>query len=186
MSDSTAQKTIFDIFPEISRIQDEDLKQVVVSAWNEYLEQYGYDAIIALPFSGFAADVTLVEHVSCVAEIAMSMADVFAARMNSKVNKDLLLAAVLLHDLGKAYEYEFVDGAWRKTDIGKKFMHGFWGTYRSLNNGASVDLAHLISTHTPISPVHTQLVEGVILHYADLAHADMICMERGIELYLSK
>ncbi len=180
------QKDIFDIFPEIHQIADVELKRVVVNSWSEYLDEYGYEAIMELPFTGFAADVTLVEHVASVTEIALNMADVFSRRMNATINRDLLLAAVLLHDLGKAYEYEFVDGVWRKTDIGKKFMHGFWGTYRGLANGASVELAHLIATHTPISPVHTQLVEGVILHYADLAHADMVCFERGIDLYLSK
>ncbi len=180
------KKGIIDIFPQINQINDSELKRVVIESWSEYLDEYGCEAIMKLPFSGFASDATLVDHISSVAEIAMNMADVFAKKLTVKINKDLLMAAVLLHDLGKAYEYEFVDGAWRKTDIGKKFMHGFWGTYRSLGNGASVELAHLIATHTPISPVHPQLVEGVILHYADLAHADMVCFERGIDLYLSK
>ncbi len=186
MSEQDQTKNIFDIFPEIHQITDATLKSVVVDSWTEYLDQHGYAAIMKLPFSGFASDVTLVDHVTCVAEIAMTMADTFIKRMAVSVNKDLLMAAVLLHDLGKAYEYEFVDGKWRKTTIGKQFMHGFWGTYRSLSHGASVDLAHLISTHTPISPVHPQLIEGVILHYADLAHADIVCYERDIPLYLSK
>lgn len=101
------------------------------------------------------------------------------------MNRDLLVAAVLLHDFGKAFEYRESGKRIVKSNIGEKFMHGFWGTHIALEEGASQELAHLITTHSFDSPPHSQLIEGIILHYADLAHADLLRFQKGMVTFLS-
>ena len=72
-----------------------------------------------------------------------------------------------------------------KTDIGKRFIHGFWGTLVSLQEGISQKLARLIATHANESPLHPQLLEGIILHYADFAHADILRFRKGMTTFVS-
>ena len=113
------------------------------------------------------------------------MASLIENGMNMSINRDLLIAAVLLHDLGKAYEYQKEADRLVKTDIGNRFIHGVWGTVVALEEGVSQDLAHLIATHADESPLKPQLLEGIILHYADFAHADILRFQRGMETFIS-
>jgi len=137
-----------------------------------------------IPFSVEICNASLQNHINWVMEIALFMADLVEKRMGILINRDLLIATVLLHDLGKVFEYEKKGNEYMKSDIGKKFMHGFWGTYIALEQGVSWDLAHLISTHSIDSPVHPQLIEEIILHYADFAHADILRFKKEVETFL--
>jgi hypothetical protein len=62
---------------------------------------------------------------------------------------------------------------------------GSRGAHVALEERVSKDLAHLIATHSKDSPEHPQLVEGIILHYADFAHADILRFQRGMQTFLS-
>ena len=64
-------------------------------------------------------------------------------------------------------------------------MHGFWGAFIALDEDVSRDLAHLIATHSKDSPESPQLMEGIILHYADFAHADILRFKKGMKTFLS-
>jgi hypothetical protein len=91
------------------------------------------------------------------------------------VNRDLLIASVLLHELVEAFGYRKEGDTYIQSDIREKFIHGFWETYIALEERVPKDLAHLIGTHSKDSPMHPQFLEGSIFHYADLAHADILC-----------
>ena len=54
--------------------------------------------------------------------------------MTQLVNRDLLIASVFLHDLGKVFEYLKECDTYIQSDIGEKFIHGFWETYIALEN----------------------------------------------------
>lgn len=173
-------------FPGVDDIADQDMRSVVLRAWGRAISECEFERLEDIPFSVTATGVSLVDHVNWVLEVSLNMASLLEKSMGVKVNRDLLIAAVLLHDLGKAYEYRNAGTGYEKTEIGKGFMHGFWGAHVSILEGAPLELSHLISTHCFVSPVQPQLLEGVILHYADLAHADVVMFQNNLPLFLAQ
>jgi hypothetical protein len=176
---------ILDIFPVIQEIQDSELREKVIKAWARALREGSFENLEDIPFSLTTPDVSLVPHIRWVAEVVDSMASVVEKSMGISVNRDLLIALVILHDLGKAFEYQKKGDKYIKSDIGEKLSHSFLGAYVALEEGISKDLAHLILTHSKDSPGHPKLLEGIILHYADFAHADILRFQKGMDTFLS-
>ncbi len=172
-------------FPAVKKIKNADLREKVFRAWSRALEKGSFRKLEEIPFSVDIPEAKLLNHINWVMEVSLSISDLVEKRMKISVNRDLLIAAVLLHDLGKAFEYRKKGRQTVKSEIGKKFMHGFWGAYIALEEGVSQDLAHLISTHSKDSPAHPKLLEGIILHYADFTHADLLRFQKGMDLFLS-
>lgn len=178
-------REILQIFPIIEEIQNSELRGKVIKAWARALKEGSFENIEEIPFSVAIPEVNLVSHIKWVLEVALFIASLVGKNMGITINRDLLIASVLLHDLGKAFEFQKKGDRYVKSDIGRKFAHGFWGTYIALGEGVSRDLAHLIATHSKDSPEHPRLLEGIILHYADFAHADMLRFREGMETYVS-
>ncbi len=117
----------------------------------------------------------LLEHTLSMAAIAQ-----FLAGHYPYVNKDLLLAGVLLHDMGKALEYE-TSGSFDFTDDGRLVGHIVRAAIMveqaadKLDNFPEHDLRqliHLISSHHGVmewgSPVVPKTLEAILLHQIDL------------------
>ena len=178
-------REILEIFPIIEEIQDSELKEQVIKSWTRASNEGSFKNMEDIPFSVAIPEAKLVDHIKWVMEVALFIASLVEKSMGIFINRDLLIASVLLHDLGKAFEYQKKGNKYVKSDIGKKFIHGFWGTHVALEESVSKDLAHLIATHSKDSPLHPQLLEGIILHYADFAHADILRFQKGMQTYLS-
>jgi hypothetical protein len=179
------QEKITKAFPRIKEIQDLGLRAQVFKAWARALQDGAFKELEDIPFSVEISGCSLVNHINWVMEVALFISDLVEKRMGLIANRNLLIASVLLHDLGKAFEYQQKGRKYLKSEIGKKFMHGFWGAHVALEEGVSRDLAHLISTHSKDSPMHPQLIEGIILHYADFAHADILRFQKGLGTFMS-
>src|SRR4051794_11779430 len=98
-------------FPELTQIQDDDLRGKVVEAWALALSQTEYERVedipgSAVPTAGEMRGGTQVEHIRGVTQIALAMVDILE-RLGGPlgVDRDLLLASALCHDVGKPYEY---------------------------------------------------------------------------------
>lgn len=122
----------------------------------------------------------LIEHTLSMARIARFLADHYP-----HVNKSLLLAGVLLHDMGKAMEYE-TTGSFDFTDDGRLVGHivrAIIETERAIDElqaGGSVQISegqrrqliHLVASHHGTqewgSPVVPKTLEAILLHQVDL------------------
>jgi 3'-5' exoribonuclease len=116
----------------------------------------------------------LLEHTLSVTTIALQVAENYPG-----INRDLLLAAGLLHDIGKIHTYEyrtFID----YTDKGRLVGHIVLGSQlvtefiremEAFPEGLETELIHLILSHQgkleQASPVIPMTLEGLILYYAD-------------------
>ncbi len=116
----------------------------------------------------------LLEHTLSMAYIASILADHYPY-----VNKDLLLAGTLLHDMGKTEEYR-VDGSFGFSEDGRLVGHIVRAATQIEKAGTELDfpaedlrqLVHLIITHHGNlewgSPLKPKTVEAVLLHQIDL------------------
>ncbi|WP_256300875.1 HD domain-containing protein [Haloarchaeobius salinus] len=99
-----------DAYPELEHIEDDELREQVVEAWTLGLERGGWQDISDIPYAWNIHEVTNVEHVRGVTKIAIESAEIQREFHGADPDMDVVVAACLLHDVGKAYEYvDFVD-----------------------------------------------------------------------------
>ncbi|WP_137288484.1 HD domain-containing protein [Natronorubrum halophilum] len=99
-----------DAFPELERIEDDDLRDRVVEAWTLGLTRGGWRDVEDVPYAWNIHEVTNVEHVRGVTRIALESAREQREFHGADPDTDTIAAACLLHDVGKCYEYpDFVD-----------------------------------------------------------------------------
>ena len=99
-----------DVFPELDAIDNDDLREQVVKAWVRALDRGGWRHVEDIPYAWNIHEVTNVEHVRGVTRIARESAREQREFHGADPDMDIVVAAALLHDVGKCYEYvEFVD-----------------------------------------------------------------------------
>jgi 3'-5' exoribonuclease len=123
----------------------------------------------------------LLEHTLSVAHICSDL----ARHYGNAVDRDLLIAAALLHDVGKTRELS-VEPGFPYTDEGKLLGHILLGLQIVAETAALTQivpserlllLEHLIASHQGRyewqSPREPRMLEGLLLHYADDLDAKM-------------
>ena len=91
--------------PELEWIDDPDLREGVVEAWMLGLERGGWRDVRDVPYAWNIHEVSNVEHARGVARIARDAARTQREFHGADPDLDVALAAALLHDVGKCYEY---------------------------------------------------------------------------------
>ncbi|WP_435363900.1 HD domain-containing protein [Haloarchaeobius sp. DYHT-AS-18] len=110
MADPDYAAQVREAYPELDRIDDDDLREQVVEAWVLGLDRGGWQDIEDIPYAWNIHEVTNVEHVRGVTKIAIESAEIQRDFHGADPDLDTIVAACLLHDVGKCYEYvDFVD-----------------------------------------------------------------------------
>lgn len=104
MTDPDYNTQATDAFPEIEDIEDEGLREQVQEAWVLSLRRGGWKNIYDIPYAWNIHEVSNVEHVRGVTQIACDTAD-RQREHGAAPDMDAIRAAALLHDVGKCYEY---------------------------------------------------------------------------------
>ena len=97
-------------FPELDYISSDDLRSKVIEAWTLALDRGGWRDITDIPYAWNIHEVTNVRHVRGVTKIARESAIEQQEFHGADPDIDVIVAATLLHDVGKCYEYvDFVE-----------------------------------------------------------------------------
>jgi putative nucleotidyltransferase with HDIG domain len=97
-------------FPELETIESEDLREKVIEAWTLGLDRGGWRDIADIPYAWNIHEISNVEHVRGVTRIARDAATEQREFHGADPDMDVVVAACLLHDVGKCYEYvDFVN-----------------------------------------------------------------------------
>lgn len=109
-TDAEFRAQIEDAFPELDEVSDDDLRENVVEAWRLGLRRGGWRDVHDVPYAWNIHEVDNVEHVRGVTRIAIRTAEEQREFHGADPDVDVVVAACLLHDVGKCYEYvDFVD-----------------------------------------------------------------------------
>ena len=92
-------------FPELDEIDSDSLREQVIEAWVLALERGGWRDIEDVPYAWNIHEVPNVEHVRGVTRIALDAAGQQRDFHGADPDIDTIVAAALLHDVGKCYEY---------------------------------------------------------------------------------
>jgi len=171
-----------EVFPEIDEIEDPVLRQGVIDIWLEVAAAMAWQRFEDIPKNLKAeAYRPLVPHIRAVTQMALRLAETAAALQGTPYDRDLLLAACLLHDASKALECEpDPEGAptggptkpGRTSAIGRNIQHAVFVAHKVLEKGLPLELANLVITHTHASGVRGRTWEAALLFYADFADTD--------------
>ncbi|MFB6166376.1 MAG: HD domain-containing protein [Haloarculaceae archaeon] len=164
-------------FPELDDLEDPDLRVGVVDAWASAMADTGIEDLGGVPWLPPVQrelgldDEYLVPHVRDVVACATAMVDRLTARRpDLAIDRDVVLAGALVHDVSKLYEF---DGG-ERTAIGGLLGHPHYGVAVVDAAGLPVDVAHVVLAHTDRTAVEPATIEAEVVRRADEVAAQAI------------
>ncbi len=112
-----------------------------------------------------------IEHVVSTAEIALKICDVVKRVYRGKVDRDLVLSGVVLHDILKVLTYELrEDGSYGMTPLAERIDHLTLVVSELVRREFPLELIHIICAHHggQAGPIWPRTIEALICHLADL------------------
>jgi 7,8-dihydroneopterin 2',3'-cyclic phosphate phosphodiesterase len=117
-----------------------------------------------------------IEHVVATAEIALTLCDVVEKIYRGKVNRDLVLAGVLLHDIFKPLTYvEKENGTFGVSPLAERIDHLTLIVSEMVRRGLPLDLIHIVCSHHghQYGPIGPRTVEALVCHLADITDSKL-------------
>jgi 7,8-dihydroneopterin 2',3'-cyclic phosphate phosphodiesterase len=110
-----------------------------------------------------------VEHVVSTVNLASAMCDSVEKVYHGKVNRDLVLAGVLLHDIFKSVSYAVnEDGSYESTRLADYLDHLSLAVAELVRRDFPLELVHIVASHHgEYGPTRPHTVEALICHLAD-------------------
>ncbi len=176
---ATLRDGVRESLPEINLISDEELRDQVVEVHARALAETGFLRIEDIPPSGVPGSPlmkrgTQADHYRGVATMAIGMADGMEQVMGDiGIDRDLLISGALVHDVGKAWEYEQWD-RWKADRVktgSPALRHPIYGAHLALVVGLPEPIVHCVAAHSYMAEgsfVKASL-ETTIVQYADVA-----------------
>jgi hypothetical protein len=167
---------VSDAFPELDRIEDDDLRAGVADAWATAVADTGVEDLHGIPWFPPTQrdlgidDERLVPHVRDVTVCAAEMAEGLHERRGTDVSLDTVVAGALVHDVSKLYEFDGLT----ETPVGDLLGHPYYGVHVVEAAGLPVELAHVVLSHSSRTSVEPATLEAEIVRRADEAAAAAI------------
>lgn len=170
--------------PEVEQIADTDLRARVVEAWALALSQSEFTRIEEIRPSGNPDTPpmkrgTQADHLRGVARVALAIAAEMERTCGPlSINRDVLLACALCHDVGKPFEFSPRNQArWRANPAAAGFpavRHPVYGVYVALTVGLPEAVVHACGAHSREGENVQRSLENTIVHHADYAFWDVL------------
>ena len=111
-----------------------------------------------------------IEHTVATSEIALNLCNIIKKIYHGKVDVDLVLAGVLLHDLFKPLTYEEENGIYRSTPLAERLDHLTLIVSEMVRRGFPLNLIHIVCAHHggQAGPVWPRTIEALVCHLADV------------------
>lgn len=174
-----------ELFPSIDQLHDQNLAQIVTNIWSDLFDRSAWSSIEEINFCPGINNFTLASHINAATEGTLALSRIITKYQEVTFDEDTIITLGLLHDVCKLLEYApDGKGGSVKTELGRKLQHGAIGAIAAYNAGLSLDMVHMIFTHTPFSKLKPEIKEGILFCYADLADADMLFSENNQPIFL--
>jgi len=174
------RKKILSLMPEFQLIRDPGLREKTIEVWEEAVKQGGWDLpdLLEMPFTLLIenTEINLVVHTRAVTLCALEIAEVLGREYGGrvKVDRDVLLAGALLHDVGKLFEYTRREGKFLKSDRGRLLRHPVSGAAFASRFGIPTEVLHIVACHSKEGDGARRTVEAVIVNHADFVNFETL------------
>ena len=133
-------------FPSLKEMKNRELKEKILDAWAYSLQINGYTKVEEMPGSR-------------------------AYQMDLGLDRELLLACAVCHDIGKPYEYNKENrvrwSADKKHTGFPNVRHPAYGAFIALTAELPEEVVHVCANHSPEGRFVTRSGYATIVHYAD-------------------
>lgn len=163
--------------PEVAEIKDAELQARTVEAWAYALSHSSFKSIREIPPAGNpevneARRGDQSDHLRGVTRLAIGIArEMGAAYPELAIDMDVVVAGGLVHDVGKAWEFDPVNRRrWKAAQkrYGRPSMrHPAFGTHICLTVGLPEEVAHIAMAHSGEGELLVRSLECMIVHQAD-------------------
>ncbi|MBO0703055.1 MAG: HD domain-containing protein [Candidatus Dormibacteraeota bacterium] len=170
--------------PEVDLIVDRELRDKVLQAWAAALAESSFRSLEEVPGEPeIDPSVNQLSHQRAVARLSWQIADVMeASHPQVHLDRDVLIAGALVHDLGKAYEYDPARAqAWRADPRRAGYppvRHPAYGVHLALQAGLPEAVAHICAAHSREGDSVERSLEAVVVHHADFAYWEIVAKAR--------
>ncbi|MBR0650615.1 hypothetical protein GXW78_13145 [Roseomonas terrae] len=155
------------------------LRTDIVTAWVSAWASSPYDTLEAMPFTPDAPDYPLMSHVNDVTRTGIDLAKRAAADWGDRIDLEVLVPILILHDVDKPLLYVRKDGGAMYSQLAGELPHGVIGAMLLKDLGFAHGIVSTVATHATNAPFHGSSFEAYVLHYADLFSADHAFMTCG-------
>ncbi len=162
--------------PLVNDIKNADLRAKVIEAWALSLSLNGYTCMEDLPGSGVPGGPVIgnqVHHILGVAKLALATVDILEEVLETPlgIDRDLLLACALCHDVGKPYEYNPANRERWEADPRQSGLpglrHTMYGVYIAQTVGLPEVVVHTAGCHSPEGRFVRRSLNTTVVHFAD-------------------
>ena len=166
---------IYELWPELSWIEDEELRDKTAKTWEIALERSVLTAedLKRIPFTllcGPDLKVSFMDHKQAVVHIARDSGNKMNEFFKNElpVNMDVLISGAILADVGKLLEYVLdTKGKAVQGSYGKYLRHPFSGVSLAEECGIPPEVSHIIAAHAGEGDMIKRSTEAYIVHHAD-------------------
>jgi putative nucleotidyltransferase with HDIG domain len=165
--------------PEVEEIRDPKLRDRVVEAWALALASSSFRAIAEIEPSGNPGVNTLrrgsqTDHIRGVTRMALALAEQLQAQLpDLRIDRDILIAGALCHDVGKPWEFDPANRRRWEADPRAAGLpairHPAFGVHLCLTVGLPEEVAHCAAAHSGEGELLVRSLENTIVHHADYA-----------------
>jgi putative nucleotidyltransferase with HDIG domain len=172
------REKVLEIWPEITWIENKELREKVLDCWVYAIEQsvLSIDDLNVIPFSLLLKDckISFMNHKRTAVQLSVDIAKRMKENFGDEItiNMDTLIAGAILIDIGKLLEYEMKDGKLSTSFAGKLVRHPFSGVGIADRFGIPAEVQHIIATHSKEGDLGIRTVESIIVHHADFVSFD--------------
>jgi putative nucleotidyltransferase with HDIG domain len=173
------KEDILRLLPEINLIADPALRELTLTVWTDAVRRGGWtpDDLAQMPFTLLirTVHVNLLEHTRAVTATALRIGEVLidGYKGKVKVNRDVLLAGAILHDVGKLFEYTRNNDVFVKSREGDLLRHPISGAAFAFKYGLPQEVIHIIAAHSKEGDGSRRTIEAVIVNHADFVNFDV-------------
>jgi putative nucleotidyltransferase with HDIG domain len=163
--------------PEIGQITNRELQQKVVEAWAFALVHSSFNSIREIPPAGNpdynqAKRGDQTDHLRGVTRLAMGIASEMGnAYPELSIDMDVIIAGGLVHDVGKAWEFDPINRKRWKTiqkQTGRpSIRHPAFGAHICLTVGLPEEVTHIAMAHSGEGNLLVRSLECMVVHQAD-------------------
>jgi HD superfamily phosphodiesterase len=179
-----AREQVERAFPAVDRIEDDELREGVIHAWETAVADAGIDDLASVPWLPpeqeclGLPDETLVEHVRDVVASSVAFVESLVETRGDRMalSMDVVLAGALVHDVSKLYEYASSGeaGESSETEVGRLLGHPHYGVHVAAAAGLPAEVKHVVLAHSPRSAVEPATMEAEIVTRVDRVAAAAI------------
>jgi len=163
----------------VNKIKDESLRAKVVQLLENPTMEIEGKVYVGLTLDSSPAGISrhhsypggFVEHVVSTTEIALTLCDVVKKVYHGKVNRDLVISGVLLHDIFKPLTYIVKeDGTYGVTPLADRMDHLTLIVSELVRRGFPLNLIHIVCAHHggEAGPIWPRTIEALVCHLADV------------------